>query len=376
MLRVRNEMVNKKKIAIIGANESINKLILKAKSLGYETHVFAWECGDPGEATADYFYPISIDNKEAIGNKCKEIGIDGVASVTSDFAVNAVNHVARVNGLTGNSEKTDLLARNKYMMRKALKEAGLFTPWFIKVDSNFDYKDIKSYQYPLIVKPVDRWSSKGVTRINSCEEFREAVEYAIRESLNQEAIVESFMEGQEYSCECICYDYHYDILAFTQKLTTGYPHYVETGHIQPADIEELKVEEIKGQIYKALKALDIRYGAAHAEFKILPNGEIGIIEIGARMGGDCIGTDLVGLSTGYDYLKMVLEVACGNPPDLNRVESWKQAEVAYIFNREDYEVYLQLDKEGKVMASSSINTDFGEEILDSSMRHGYYIVVR
>ena len=84
-------MINKKKIAIIGANESINKLIVKAKTLGYETHVFAWECGDPGEFTADYFYPISIDNKEEIGKKCKEIGVDGVASVTSDFAVNTKN---------------------------------------------------------------------------------------------------------------------------------------------------------------------------------------------------------------------------------------------------------------------------------------------
>ena len=49
-----------KKIAIIGANEFQNKLIIKAKKLGYETHVFAWKEDAPGEKTADYFYPISI----------------------------------------------------------------------------------------------------------------------------------------------------------------------------------------------------------------------------------------------------------------------------------------------------------------------------
>ena len=49
-----------KKIAIIGASELQNPLIEKAKEMGYETHVFAWECGDIGEKTADYFYPISI----------------------------------------------------------------------------------------------------------------------------------------------------------------------------------------------------------------------------------------------------------------------------------------------------------------------------
>lgn len=366
----------KRRVAIIGANESINKLIIKAKNLGFETHVFAWECGDPGESTADYFYPISVDKKEEIAEKCKQIRIDGVVSVTSDFAVNTVNYVARINGLIGNSEKTDLLARNKYMMRKALQEAGLFVPWFIKVDSDFDEKNIENYPYPLIVKPVDRWSSKGVTRINSSAGFKEAVTYAIHESLNQEAIVEAFMEGEEYSCECICYDYNYDVLAFTQKTTTGFPHYVETGHIQPTDISEGKKEYIREKLFAALKALDIRYGAAHAEFKILPDGEIGIIEIGARMGGDCIGTDLVELSTGYDYLKMVLDVACGNMPNLEKGEHWTEARVEYILNSDDYELYLKLNREGKIIASYGIDNEFGEEIKDSSMRHGYYIVVR
>lgn len=366
----------KKKLAIIGANEAINKLILKAKSLNYETHVFAWKCGDPGEITADFFYPVSIDKKEEIGEMCKQIGIDGVVSVTSDFAVNTVNYVARTNGLVGNSERTDLLARNKYMMRKALQDAGLFVPRFFKVDRGFDVKDIEEYSYPLIVKPVDRWSSKGVTRINSGADFGTAVEYAMQESLNQEAIVEEFMEGEEYSCECICYDYHYDVLAFTQKLTTGFPHYVETGHIQPADLEEEKKQYISEKIFIALKALDIRYGAAHAEFKIMPNGEIGIIEIGARMGGDCIGTDLVQLSTGYDYLKMVIDVACGNFPEFKRSKHWSRVQVNYILNMDDYELYMKLEKEGKVISSNDIDQDFGEEIKDSSMRHGYYIVAR
>ena len=48
------------KIVIIGANSFQNPLILKAKEMGYETHVFAWQSGDIGEKTADYFYPISI----------------------------------------------------------------------------------------------------------------------------------------------------------------------------------------------------------------------------------------------------------------------------------------------------------------------------
>lgn len=44
-----------KKIVIIGANNFQMPLIIKAKELGYETHVFAWAEGAVGAAFADYF---------------------------------------------------------------------------------------------------------------------------------------------------------------------------------------------------------------------------------------------------------------------------------------------------------------------------------
>ena len=62
---------------------------------------------------------------------------------------------------------------------------------------------------------------------------------------------------------------------------------------------------------RALNALGITNGASHSEYKITQTGRIAIMEIGARMGGDFIGSDLVRLSTGYDFLKGVIEVALG-----------------------------------------------------------------
>ena len=38
----------------------------KANQMGLETHVFAWAAGDVGEKSADYFYPISIIEKDEI----------------------------------------------------------------------------------------------------------------------------------------------------------------------------------------------------------------------------------------------------------------------------------------------------------------------
>ena len=78
-----------KKIVIIGANNFQMPLIKKAKQLGYETHVFAWADGAVGAEFADYFYPISIIEKEKILEKCKEIKPDAITSVALYFSVSS-----------------------------------------------------------------------------------------------------------------------------------------------------------------------------------------------------------------------------------------------------------------------------------------------
>ena len=75
-----------KKIVIIGANDFQRPLIRKAKDMGYQTHVFAWREGATGAADADYFYEISITEKEKILEICKQIQPDGVATIGSDLA--------------------------------------------------------------------------------------------------------------------------------------------------------------------------------------------------------------------------------------------------------------------------------------------------
>lgn len=364
-----------KRIAIIGANESINKLILKAKQKGYETHVFAWAAGDIGEKTADCFYPISIADKEQILDMCKKIRPDGIASVTSDFAVNTVNYVARNLGLTCNSEKTDEVARNKYQMRCALRDAGLYVPQFFRVKKGQPLDELQISSFPVIVKPTDRWSSKGVTRVDCYDELGPAIDYAISESLSGNCIVEEFMDGPEYSCETISFRGKHEVLTFTQKITTGYPHYIETGHNQPSDIPEETQKSFLPLINKALDALDIKNGASHIEFRILPNGKFGIIEIGARMGGDCIGTDLVQLSTGKDFVGMVVDVACGIAPDLQPMQAPQKARVRFILSQEDIDLFNTLKETSpqSILFQSEFESIDGREVLDSSTRYGYYI---
>ncbi len=148
-----------KKLVIIGANDFQNQLILKAKSLGYETHVFAWEDGSIGEKTADYFYPISIKEKEEILKECKKIKPDGVCSIASDLAIITVNYVASKLGLPCNSIESNLQCTNKYVMRQKLRDAGIKTPKFLKVGEKDKKIDVSEMHFPLIVKPTDRSGS-------------------------------------------------------------------------------------------------------------------------------------------------------------------------------------------------------------------------
>lgn len=60
-----------KNLAIIGASYLQLPLIEKAKEMGYTTHVFAWAANDVGEQAADYFYPVSIVEKEQILEICR-----------------------------------------------------------------------------------------------------------------------------------------------------------------------------------------------------------------------------------------------------------------------------------------------------------------
>ena len=110
-----------KRLAIIGASYLQLPLIEKARFMGYETHVFAWAADDVGEKAADYFYPISIVEKEQILEKCQAIGICGICSIASDLASVTVNYVANAMRLCGNSMECTMKSNNKYLMRQAFR---------------------------------------------------------------------------------------------------------------------------------------------------------------------------------------------------------------------------------------------------------------
>ena len=364
-----------KKLVIIGANDFQNQLILKAKALGYETHVFAWEEGAVGKETADFFYPISIVEKEEILEKCREIKPDGVCSIASDLATITVNYVAENLGLPCNQTQYGMIQTNKYAMRQALSNAGIPCPRFLSTGAEINMDKLADFRFPIIVKPTDRSGSRNIMKLETPEGLEKAVAEACETSFEHKAIVEEYLEGNEYSMETITQNGVHHYLDTTKKFTTGAPHFIETGHVQPCDLSETVNQRAVDTVFKALTALHVENSAGHSEFKVDSEGNIRIIEIGARMGGDCIGSDLVYLSTGNDFIKMVIDVAVGNPIDAVRRDG-NSAEIRFLFTEEDIDAMRKFasDNPQRIYRISDIAYENLGKTTDSGSRLGYYII--
>lgn len=302
-----------KTLAIIGASYLQRPLVEKAKAMGLRTICFAWEEGAVCKDLVDMFYPISIVEKDQILAVCINERIDGICTIASDVAAPTVAFVAEKMGLVGNSYEASLRANNKWLMRQSFTDAGVLCPKFICVTrEDSDASDLPSVMsLPLIVKPSDRSGSLSVNKITDWGQLQAAVAEAQNASFKGEAMIEEYIEGREISVEFISYKGEHFPLQITDKVTTGAPHFVELEHHQPSTLSEQMYEKIYSITKKALDALNVTNGASHSEYKITEDEQIYVIEVGARMGGDFIGSDLVRLSTGYDYLKGVIEVALG-----------------------------------------------------------------
>ena len=299
------------KLAIIGASYLQLPLVKKAKEMEIGTICFAWEEGAVCKDLCDKFYPISTIDKKEILKVCQEEKIDGITTIASDVATLTVNYVANQMGLVGNPDDYSEITTNKYKMRQCFMDNDVPSPKFTLADDDNHYQ-ITGFKFPLIVKPTDRSGSRGVEKVLDPVQLDEAINRAQKESFEQKAIIEEFVTGREISVESISYEGKHTILQITDKVTTGAPFFVELEHHQPSSLPEDIKLRIKEIVLHALDALHIRYGASHSELKITEDGDIRVIEIGARMGGDFIGSDLVKLSTGYDFLKGVIEVALGD----------------------------------------------------------------
>lgn len=309
-----------KKIMILGASILQLPAIEKATEMGLEVIAV-----DMNPEAVGFKVPgvvkevISTIDTPAILEAAKRHQINGIMTLASDMPMQSVAVVSHEMGLVGISEDAALKATNKAFMRDALKEAGVPVPLYFRVKGKVEFRSaiekVRAAGYKCIVKPADNSGSRGVDLLKEDADLDVAYDYTVHYSRGGEIVVEEFMEGPEVSVETLAIDGDVHVIQITDKLTTGAPYFVEMGHSQPSQLSEDTREKIKSVAIAANKAIGIQNGPSHTEIKVTKDGPK-IVELGARLGGDCITTHLVPLSTGVNMVECSIRIALGEKPDL------------------------------------------------------------
>lgn len=304
-----------KKVMIVGASAWQVPMIKKAKELGYWVAVVDYNPEAVGIEFADEYYNASTIDPEGVCEAARKFGADGITTVATDMPMRAIAYTCEKLGLIGIDTKTAVRATDKAEMIRAFEEHGVPHPWYYIV-KNGELDEIKDrLSYPCICKPTDNSASRGVVRVNSEKELEAAFSYSSENGRSGDVIVEELLIGNEISVECFAINGRISVLAVTDKITTGSPHFVEMGHNQPSCFVDEMKERIEHATVAAMRAVGIANGPAHVEMMITQRGPV-LIELGARLGGDFITTDLVPLSTGIDMLGATIQLSCGESVDL------------------------------------------------------------
>lgn len=372
-----------KKLLVLAAGILQVPVIKKAKEMGI--YVVAADGSEHavGLQLADKPIVVNITSEEEMLRVAREEQVDGVIHPCSEVSMNVMGRINDELGLSGLSREAAIRATNKHLMREAFEAGNAPSPKSILTESAEDaWNHLQNgFDSDGILKPSRNSGSRGiakVTRDMPKEDFVKAYDVALNESRDKSVLIEQFIEGPEFSIEIIVWDSKVNVLTVTDKKTTEAPHFVELGHSQPSCFSAEDVEKLKAAAVAGVKALGVNNCACHAEAKLM-DGKAYLMEIGARLGGDFISTELTHLSTGIDMVAAAINCALGIEPCLEPTEEKhgvciryfcpKPGKLVNISNTEvlnDERVYLWeiYHKEG----------DMIPEVTSSLCRSGHVIV--
>lgn len=297
------------KLMVLGAGPFQIGVIEKARALGAETIALSNNPDDPGMSLADRCYECSTIDLEAVLEIARHERIDGVMTAASEVGAVTAGYVAEQMQLEGYSYRAAETIANKYLLRDFLRKHGLPQPRFGGASNVAEALEVfRSLTAPVVVKPVAASGSRGVSMVSSEAELSDFVNEALRSSiLASEVILEEFLPGLEIGGEVIVGDGRIQFLTATKKYLNEY--HVPFGHLLPPQLDQAIEQKINRDLAKAVDALDLKNGPLNFDIMI-HDGEPTIIELGGRLGGNCL-PDLMHYHTGTDTTSLAVGLALG-----------------------------------------------------------------
>ncbi|WP_239769839.1 ATP-grasp domain-containing protein [Mammaliicoccus sp. P-M57] len=368
-----------KKILILGGSILQVPIIKKAKEMDLEVIVADYDQNAVGFKYADKIYIASTNDQEKIEDIVSVENPLAVITAATDSPMKIIANIGEKYNLKTISYDAAVKSTDKYKMRSTFEMHNVPIPKYLLIENEDDYINrIDEIKGNKIVKPIDSSGSRGIILVKENDNNLDNYYYAKSNSKSGNVLIEEQLVGNEISVESITIDNITHIIAITQKVTTGAPHFIEMGHYINANLDKETEEKIIDITKKAICSLGISQGPSHTEIMLTNDGPK-IIEVGARLGGDFISSHLVKYATEIDLLKLHILQSIGEDIQSNFIKKPGGAAIKYFTSRKGLLKRVYIPKKIKnmkgfkeVKLTKEVNTHI-EDIISSNSRIGYII---
>lgn len=309
-----------KKLMLLGGIRYLLPVIEAAHRHGYYVITVDYVPENIAHQYSDEFHNVSILDKDAVLQLAQELNIDGILSFGVDPGVVTAAYVAEQMGLSFQcSYESACILQDKSRFRQFLKDNNFNVPNAKGYSSKEDaLADTDSFNWPIIVKPVDSAGSKGVTRVDLKEQLSSAIDYALNESHNGHIIIEDFLEkvGNSSDCDSFTVDGKLVFCSFNDQLfdNKAINPYTPAAYTWPSTIPQWAQDELKSELQRLMTLLNVKTGVYNIETRLCKNGKPYIMEVSPRGGGNRL-SEMMKYISGQDLIDNCVRAAVGEPID-------------------------------------------------------------
>lgn len=284
-------------------------LIKAAQKLGFYVVTTGNRPEDLGHKVSDEYCSADYSDPVAMLELARDLGIDAISPCCNDFSAISCAYVAEQLGLPGHDPfEISKLIHHKDNYRKFALENDIPTPkamGFSDIDTALS--SIGGFMFPLIVKPIDLSGGKGITKIESPSEAKNALDSAFSLSKSGRIVIEEFIDGTRHGFSAFIRDGKV-VFHFTDDEHYYLNQYMVSAASTPTTAPESAINVLVTQAQKIARILSLKTGIFHVQF-IMCKDEPMIIEICRRPPGDLY-IKLVQHATGIDYPSWLVRASC------------------------------------------------------------------
>jgi len=295
--------MRKRDILLCDANFCVLPIVEAIKKRGYRLSVAGSLLKDPAHALADRSVDLDYSDVESLYQHIQESAYDGIVPGCNDRSYLSLAYVAEKLGYPGfDSFDTVLTIHHKDKFRLFAQKQGYPIPRAI---TSLD--EAAQIRFPVLVKPVDSFSGKGISKAKDLEALHQAWKEAEAYSPSGAVVAEEFIEGKLYSHSAFIKDKKIVVDFFVNEYCTVYPYQVNSSNLS-TELDPVIMKGLREWTETFARDLDLCDGLVHTQF-ISDNKTFSLIEIARRCPGDLY-SQLIQKSTGVDYAALYAMPFC------------------------------------------------------------------